>query len=83
MWEEGEVTLGTSFTERFGRGEPGGSTTVRREERESKEKRKKDSSRIGIWTRMSASLTLYCVTRVHTDVVCSSNPNKSIGCHHS
>jgi hypothetical protein len=36
MWEEGEVTLGTSFTERFGRGEPGGSTAVRREQRKKK-----------------------------------------------
>jgi hypothetical protein len=81
MWEEGEVTLGDELHGEIREGGARRIDTVRREERESKEKRK-DSSRTGIWTRVSASLALYYVTRVQTDVVCSSNPNESIGCHH-
>jgi hypothetical protein len=75
MGDEGEATLGTSFTERFGsggaqnQGSPAAAVVQRereREERESKERRKnkKGLAQTGIGTRASASLALYYVTRV-------------------
>jgi hypothetical protein len=97
MGDEGEATLGTSFTERFGsggaqnQGSPAAAVVQRERERERgkrEQRKKKEQEGLGPnWYRDKGVSLLSAVLRYKgasepTDVVCSSNLAGSIGRHH-